>query len=382
MNKFINSQLQNNLKLLASKDLCDAYAMPKDIYTSKEVLELEEEYIFKNEWLCAGTINEIPNKGDYITYEICKQPILILRNNKDEIKAFSNICLHRMMPLVADKGNRKLITCPYHAWTYNLDGELKVAKYMDKTNCFKKDHLKLPEIKCEVFMGWIYVTLNNTIEPINKKLSKLYEIASPYNMDKYINIISEDHQWNTNWKLLTENFMEGYHLPVAHPKTVGPFINLMNTEFDKKGDNESFTYQFFTKDSDAPVGTAHKDNKSLTGKLRYTSILPTIFPSHMYALAPDHYWYLSLQPDGVDKVKIRFGAAIAPEVLNSQKNPLEFIKKTKQFLYDVQEEDRYVVEGMFKGANSYLSDTGPLSWLERENHEFTKYIARKLAYLD
>ena len=382
MNKFINSKLQNNLKILSSKDLRDAYAMPKAIYTSNEVLELEEEYIFKKDWLCAGTINEIPNKGDYITYEICKQPILILRNNEDEIKAFSNVCLHRMMPLVKGKGNKKLFTCPYHAWTYNLDGELKVAKYMDKTNCFKKEDLKLPELKCEVFMGWIYVSLNNKIEPVHKKLSKLYEIASPYNMDKYINIISEDHEWNTNWKLLTENFMEGYHLPVAHPKTVGPFINLMNTEFDKKNDSDSFTYQFFTKNADAPFGTAHKDNKSLIGKLRYTSILPTIFPSHMYALAPDHYWYLSLQPDGVGKVKIRFGAAIAPEVLKSQNNPNEFIKKTKQFLYDVQEEDRYVVEGMFKGANSYLSDTGPLSWLERENHEFTKYMARKLAYLD
>ena len=366
------------LKLLASKDITEASAMPKNIYTSEEVLSIEEELIFSKEWMCAGIVSEIPKIGDYLTYQIGQQPIIIIRNEKNEIKAFSNVCLHRLMPLVEGKGNKKLLTCPYHAWTYSLDGQLKVARYMDRTSCFNKDNFKLPEIKCEVFMGWIYVSLNNEIEPVSSLLGDLEKVISPYKMENYISILSEDHVWDTNWKLLTENFMEGYHLPVAHPGTVGPYINLMDTEFDNRGSFETFTYQLFTKNSDAPVGTAHSDNKSLKGKWRHTSILPTVFPSHMYSLAPDHFWYLSLQPDGVGKVKIRFGAAIAPEVLMDQKNPKKFIEDTRKFLYEVQEEDRYVVEGIFKGANSPLGKPGPLSWLERENHEFTQYIARKL----
>ena len=367
------------LRSLASKEVTESSAMPKTVYISEEVLALEKELIFTKEWLCAGTEAEIPNKGDYLTFEIGKQPIFVVRNLNNEINAFSNVCLHRMMPLVAGKGNKKLLTCPYHAWSYNLDGELKACPYMDQTKHFSKKDFRLPKIKCEVFMGWIYVSLNNEIDPVALRLEELRKIAAPYNMEKYINIISEDFEWQTNWKLLTENFMEGYHLPVAHPGTVGPYFNVLDTKFDERGAFDCFTYQFFTKKPGSPVGTAHIGNKSLKGKWRYTSILPTIFPSHMYSLAPDHYWYLSIQPNGVEKVMIRFGAAIAPEVYEEKKNEESYLFETKKFLYEVQEEDRFVVEALFKGVSSPLGKPGPLSWLERENHEFTQYLARKLS---
>ena len=367
-----------DLKNLASKPLSRASAMPKEIYTSDEILDLEDTLIFSKEWICAGRETEIPKVGDYFTFNIGKQPIIILRDTNKKVRAMSNVCLHRMMQIVEGKGNNKNFTCPYHAWSYDLDGKLVMAKYMDRTECFNKSEMKLPEIKCEISLGWIYVTLNPDIDSLSKSLASLNEILSPYKMENYIDIISEDHVWDTNWKLLTENFMEGYHLPVAHQGTVGPYINLSDTEFDKRGAFESFTYQTFTKNEDAVVGTAHPDNKSLTGKWRHTSVLPTVFPSHMYSLAPDHLWYLSLQPNGTNKVNIKFGAAIAPEVLEDQSDPEKFLNETKEFLYNVQKEDRFVVEGIFKGVNAPLGSPGPLSWLERENHEFTQYIARKL----
>jgi len=367
-----------DLKNLASKPLSLASAMPKEIYTSDEILDLENSLIFSKEWICAGRETEIPKVGDYFTFNIGKQPIIILRDTNKKVRAMSNVCLHRMMQIVEGKGNNKNFTCPYHAWSYDLDGKLIMARYMDRTECFNKSEMKLPEIKCEISLGWIYVTLNPDIDSLSKSLASLNEILSPYKMENYIDIISEDHVWDTNWKLLTENFMEGYHLPVAHQGTVGPYINLSDTEFDKRGAFESFTYQTFTKNEDAIVGTAHPDNKSLTGRWRHTSVLPTIFPSHMYSLAPDHLWYLSLQPNGTNKVYIKFGAAVAPEVLKDQNDPEKFLNETREFLYEVQKEDRFVVEGIFKGVNSPLGSPGPLSWLERENHEFTQYIARKL----
>ena len=290
----MSQKVLNDLEILASKPLSNATAMPKELYTSNEILSLEEDLIFNKEWICVGRATEIPKVGDYFTYQLGKQPIIILRDRSKKIKAMSNICLHRMMKIVEGKGNKKSFTCPYHAWTYNLDGNLVMAKYMDKTECFNKGDLKLPELKCEVFLGWIYVTLNNNIQSLSKSLKSLSDVVSPYKMENYIDIISEEHIWNTNWKILTENFMEGYHLPVAHQGTVGPYFNVLDTEFDKRGAFECFTYQTFTKNEDAIVGTAHPKNKSLVGKWRHTSILPTIFPSHMYSLAPDHLWYLSL----------------------------------------------------------------------------------------
>ena len=227
-------------------------------------MSLEEDLIFNKEWICVGRATEIPKVGDYFTYQLGKQPIIILRDRSKKIKAMSNICLHRMMKIVQGKGNKKSFTCPYHAWTYNLDGNLVMAKYMDKTECFNKGDLKLPELKCEVFLGWIYVTLNNNIQSLSKSLKSLSDVVSSYKMENYIDIISEEHIWNTNWKILTENFMEGYHLPVAHQGTVGPYFNVLDTEFDKRGAFECFTYQTFTKSEDAIVGTAPVSYTHLT----------------------------------------------------------------------------------------------------------------------
>ena len=98
----------------------------------------------------------------------------------------------------------------------------------------------------------------------------------------------------------------------------------------------------------------------------------------MYVLAPDHLWYLSLQPDGPARTRIRYGAAIAPEKLAGEQDRDAYLATTKAFLDKVQVEDRHVVEGIFNGAASPLGAPGPLSWLERGNHEFAQYLARQL----
>ena len=133
-----------------------------------------------------------------------------------------------------------------------------------------------------------------------------------YRLDKYVSVALQDHLWNTNWKLLTENFMEGYHLPVAHRETVGAWMPVDSTKFPDKA-YDTFTWQTFEKDETAKYGRAHPDNKHLEGKWRYTTLMPTVFPTHMYVLAPDHMWYLTLRPEGIDHVHVRFGLAVAPE---------------------------------------------------------------------
>ncbi|MDB2390143.1 Rieske 2Fe-2S domain-containing protein [Alphaproteobacteria bacterium] len=371
-------KLLDSLKALAGKPLAKATAMPRDIYISPEIHQLERELIFAHDWICAGRADEIPNIGDYLTFDLCEQPLLLVRGSDNAIHARANVCLHRMMRLANGHGHTKKFTCPYHAWTYNIDGKLIAAAYMDKSSCFTRENMHLPEIRCELFHGWIYVTMNNDAVPIKDLLFDLDPLVKPYQMEQYVTIFRQQHVWQTNWKHLTENFMEGYHLPVAHKNTVGAYFGLMDTTFDERGSFDNFTYQTFTKSGSAPVGSAHPDNKTLTGKDRFTSIMPTVFPSHMYVLAPDHLWYLSLQPMGIDQVNILYGAAIAPETLAAQNDVDEYIAKTRAFLDDVQEEDRFVVESIFKGAQAPLSTSGPLSWLERENHEFTQYLARRL----
>ena len=371
-------EVLTSLKKLAATPLEAATAPPKAIYTLPDITAHEMDRIFASEWLCAGRADELPNPGDYMAFECGAQPLIIIRGADGALSARSNICRHRMMRLVEGRGNTRKFTCPYHAWTYNLEGQLVGAAYMDRTTCFNKSDIQLPAVRCEEYLGWIYVCLDPDVEPVAHMLADLTEKLLPYNMQDYVTIFTEDHVWDTNWKCLTENFMEGYHLPVAHRDTVGGHFLVEETQFDERGSFPHFTSQLFVKTGTAPVGTAHPDNTSLTGKWRNISVMPTVFPSHMYVLAPDHLWYLALQPDGPGRTRIRYGAALAPEVLAAQSDPETYIAETKTFLDAVQLEDKNVVEGIFAGAKAPLSSPGPLSWLERENHEFTQYLARRL----
>ncbi len=372
--------LLKQLNELAARPLEEATSMPKQVYLSDELNALEQQKIFDHEWVCVGRTDDIPNPGDYRTFDLGKQPLVIIRQKDSSIVAMSNICLHRMMRIVEGQGNSKKMVCPYHAWTYEMDGQLQAAPYMDKTSCFDKGHHKLPRVRCEIWLGWVYVSLNPNATPVAEQLTDLAEIVAPYQMENYVGVVSEDYVWNTNWKLLAENFMEAYHLPMAHKATVGGFYDANNTGFDKRAPFEHFSYQTFTKTDDSPVGIAHPKNIHLKDEMRHTSMLPVIYPSHLITLAPDHFWYLSLHPQGVDQVRIRYGASIAPEVVEDLDDPEGFFTSIKEFLNAVNAEDKFVVEGIFKGANAPLSTSGPLSWLERQNHEFTQYLSRALRH--
>ena len=367
------------LKALAEQPIETASAMPPEVYTCGDFHALEQSRIFAREWLCIGRADAIAKPGDYLTHAIGEQPIFVVRGKHSDIRGFANVCLHRMMRLLEGRGNCKRIVCPYHAWTYDIDGRLVRASHMERTAGFEVSDYRLPEVRCEVWQGWIFVSLNPHIEPLADRLEALQAVVERYAMSDYVEILQQDLQWNTNWKCLTENFMEGYHLPVAHRATVGAYFPVEETRFSQDGPNDAFTIQSFTKTPDAPVGAAHCDNERLQGRWRNTSILVTIFPSHMFSLAPDHLWYLSLQPNGTDEVKIRFGAALAPEVLAASEDRERLIRETTEFLERVNAEDRFLVEGIYQGIRGALSKPGRLSWLERENHEFSQYLLRRLS---
>lgn len=366
------------LSRLAALPLEQATAMPGEMYTSEAVSEHERSHLFSRQWLCAGRTEDIPSPGDYLCFQLGEQPAVIIRQRDGSVLAFANVCRHRMMLLLEGSGSCRRVVCPYHAWTYGLDGKLVGAPHMDRRPGFDKSAISLPSIRCETWHGWIYLCQDDQAPSIESQLAGLEPLIAPYEMQNYVSIALHDHVWETNWKQLTENFMEGYHLPVAHKASVGRFFPVDKTRFTDGNPDPAFTFQFFSKTEDAPVGVAHPTNTRLEGEQRLTSILPTIFPSHMYALAPDHLWYLSLQPQGVGQVRIRYGAALAPEVLAASDDPETLIANTRGFLDQVNEEDRKVVEGIYRGACAPLSTPGPLCWLERENHEFTQYLARQL----
>lgn len=361
----------------ASRPMERAIGLPPTLYWRDDVAALETERIFRRDWVCAGLAAELPDAGDYLAFSIAGAPVFCVRDQAGTIRTFSNVCRHRMMRLVDGRGRAKRIVCPYHAWTYDLGGRLIGAPHMKQSASFERAEICLPEIRTEIWQGWIYVTLNADAPPLDELLASLEAVVGRYDMAGYVPVLHQDHVWQTNWKLLTENFMEGYHLPVAHKATVGAWFPVDETRFPEES-FEAFTYQTFSKTADAKYGLAHAANTRLEGEWRRRSVMPTVFPCHMYVLAPDHLWYLTLRPRGVGEVDVRFGAAIAPEVHAGLDDPKAWIMETETFFDMVNAEDRMVVEGIYVGAQSSHAAPGPLSWLEREIHDFQRYLARRL----
>lgn len=107
-------------------------SMPVSVYTSAELLEQEVEKLFYKQWVCVGHVSELQNPGDYLTFDIVDKPVLIVRGETGKIRAYSNVCRHRGTVIASGNGSCKLFSCPYHAWSYDLNGRLRAAPFMDE----------------------------------------------------------------------------------------------------------------------------------------------------------------------------------------------------------------------------------------------------------
>jgi choline monooxygenase len=199
-----------------------ARSMPGSFYTSEAFLELEKAQIFRKEWICIGASGEIPGDGDYFTTQVAEEPLLIVRGGDGVVRALSNVCRHRGSPIAEGAGNHKRFTCPYHAWTYASDGRLLAAPYMEGNARFDKERLCLPSFRVEIWQGFIFVNLDGGAAPLAERLGPLEPLIRNYHHEQRHQLFTTDEVWATNWKCLTENFMEGYHIASTHPRTLNP----------------------------------------------------------------------------------------------------------------------------------------------------------------
>jgi phenylpropionate dioxygenase-like ring-hydroxylating dioxygenase large terminal subunit len=348
-----------------------AHAMPKSVYTSEDFNQTELDKIFRKDWVCAGRATSLPNAGDYTTMEIAGEPIMVLRDTDGTLRAQSNVCRHRMSTLLTGNGNTRSIVCPYHAWTYGLDGTLRGAPAMMHNDAFCKSDIHLPQIRCAEWEGWIMVTLNPDAQDVDEALKDVSDLIGHYRMGDYVETFRETHHWNTNWKVLAENFMESYHLPVCHAGTIGGTVDL--AEMTCPEGLPAFNYHWIMKNESFKLTLAHPDNKHLEGEDRRKTYLISIYPALLITLTPGYFWYLSLSPDGPDHVNILYGGGLAPEFVADPEADQHFAT-LKSVLDAVNDEDRGCTEKVYQGLCADLSEPGPLSHLERPNFDFARYI--------
>ena len=198
----------------------DRKGLPSWTYKSKQLLEIEKESLFFNHWQLICHQSDLSSVGDFLTFDLCNERILIIRDNENIIRAFYNLCRHRGSRVMAnEKGNCTAIVCPFHGWVYNLDGTLRGASQPKSFPKFNKNDFGLKKIESEIWNGFIFIRLNKGPQKSVKSLmSPFSEELDNYKIDK---MVPTDGIWTqkteVNWKSVRDVDNEGYHVPMAHP---------------------------------------------------------------------------------------------------------------------------------------------------------------------
>ena len=364
--------LRAELRRAAEAPFHDARMLPLEVYRSPQVLAAEMTAVLADAWHCVGRTADLPNVGDHLVAELPDRRVLVARGDDGELRAFDNVCIHRGSPLVAGCGNEARFTCPYHAWVFRLDGQLIGAPYMDR-GLDPSEH-RLGRLSLEVWEGFVYVNAAPDPAPLAPRLDGLTEVVGRFHMADYVPVHQQVDVWQTNWKLLAENFMDTYHVFKVHRATFGtnsdsPLNTTMNPGTDAWAHHVAL-------DRDE---MAHPDNTALQGDWRRAVVLAAVFPTHVMQLQPDYLWYLQLTPIGTDRVRIRWDVSVAPDVLAAQPDRDAYVASILSLLHAVNAEDQPVAEGVRRSADGPQFERGPLSQYERNVYDFDRHIARRLA---
>jgi phenylpropionate dioxygenase-like ring-hydroxylating dioxygenase large terminal subunit len=376
----VNSDTRSILDALAENAGADferARSLPPRIYHDPEILRLEEERLFRAEWICIGRLAEMPKPGDYVCRDIVDSPVVVIRQSDGTVKAFANVCLHRAARLLDGVGHVSRISCPYHSWTYERDGQLIGAPFMEETADFCTSDFRLKELPSATWEGFVYVSLNTKPTDLAESLQPLSGLVGDFRMGDYVPVFEQTETWNTNWKCLAENYMDAYHVHRVHKDSFRKYGHSEDiTALHPGGDQ--YAYHVVQEHEGRQSVFAHPGNTWLKGDDRYKMYLVHIFPSHLMQLQPDLLWYLSLLPEGVGKVSIRWGVSIPAEILDNASDRQGAIDAQMALIDQVNAEDRPIVENVFRATASPHAVRGPLSWLERNVWDFGRYLARNL----
>lgn len=217
------------------KDPHESYTLPSQFYTSEEILKMEQKEIFEKNWIFAGHVEKVQEPGQYFTFNILDQNIMIVKGKDGEIRAFYNVCPHRGHELVEGEGKTSVITCPYHAWTFHLDGEFNKGRAVDQIKNFEQKDACLTSVKVEVFLNFLFVNLDPNARPVREMMPGLEETVRAKIPELENLTLAKSIRYNikANWKNIIDNYLECHHCQIAHPEFIKQ-IDMKSYEIDPK----------------------------------------------------------------------------------------------------------------------------------------------------
>ena len=337
-----------------------AWSLPPASYTDAKIFAAEKEHIFSKDWICVGHQSQLPEPGDYRCVDIADMPLVITHDRDGKFHALSRICLHRSMPIAEGCGHASTLTCPYHKWSYGLDGSLRGGPHMEGAEGWRESLPRLPELRLESWHGFLFATADENALPLADQLSGLDDTMQDYGFEDLQVVYTSEWVGEWNWKLLVENFMETYHHIGPHSESAEPHYPAAATYFDefvgqpfgivrlpRHGAEEPGLPQFPT------VPEARQGELVVVG----------VYPTFMFYTAGNLVAWYEVMPVRHDRTDLRIHVMVHKDTAATL--PPEAFESIGGVTKSIHEEDLAAVEGPWMALNSGLAQQGRLSLLEK-----------------
>ena len=359
-----------------------ADTLPAVVYTSDEFLEFERNAIFDCEWLCVGLASRIPEVGDWYTAEVNGERLIITRDKEGSLRALSAVCQHRAQAICEGSGNSTTFKCPYHHWTYGLDGRLLGAPAMERTEGFDKKDWGLPALLVEEWQGFIFVNFDAEAAPLAPTLQRYEPYLEHYDLPNCRatdTIVLEDLPWN--WKIMFENFNDGYHANRLH-QFIQDFCPSELSSFPVPWDDESNVvfreagYLHIDAGFNATHRALYPVFPDLTTEERMRSTFALIPPTLCLGTAPDQAFFFIVRPRTAGTIDVEIGTLLHPDTFE---HPM-FGQLQEMAAAGVQmfvEQDQDATTRVQMGLRSRFAPRGRYSWQEESHVQFNRWLVKR-----
>ena len=398
------ADIQRAIGEAADRPLARARTIPAQAYTSEDFFEWETANLLRGGWQCVAHASQIPEAGDFLNLDLLGEPLIVVRDKSGGIRTLSRVCPHRAMDIMpagfgydghgpagarADApgcGHTRIFLCPYHAWTFELDGGLKACPEMHEAEGFVRDDCGLKPFRTEVWQGFVFVNLDGRAPQLADGLAEMAADVAGFGLAEQRLVVTREWDGSFNWKVLVENFMESYHHLGIHCRTLQPMMPARDTWTEQERrhyvrahlpykDSVRAAWREFEEHGDfgnelPPLPGLGGDQKSEWG-------LFLIPPSFLLATAPDRVIWYRLQPLGADRLKLLTTVLVPPAVV-ARENFTRLRDRASAQLTEFHLEDMQVCTAVQRGLYATGWQPGRLSHLEMPVWLFHRYLAARI----
>ena len=352
-----------------------AETLPPWTYTSQRFYEAERERIFFRLWNCIGHHSKVATAGAYYTFDFLGVPLIVVRGDDMKVRAFVNSCSHRGAEVASGSGQCKFMKCPYHAWTFDLKGQLFATPLIDESECFKKADHGLREVKLELFAGLMWINLDPQSQSLTEYLGDLPERTKPWGADDMVCVGRSELTVNANWKLFVENFSDGLHVPFVHQTSIAKKKVSKRDFHDPAVHKGSYLmhYTYFDGSRGVPEGERKLPELDLPRELKLGSFFPVVHANALMSFAIDSVSVHEVYPKGPTETLL-VSSFMVPKSSTEVPDFDQILARYLATSNIVRDEDRDAAEWQQRGLRSLVIKRGCFTEPDRLVHEYDRWL--------